>query len=66
MLDIGYVYMDVYLPTLEAGKIKIGADARIVLDAYPDHRDPGEGVVHRDPGAIHAKDRRDAETSATS
>jgi len=36
MLDIGYVYMDVYLPTLDAGKIKLGAEARIVLDAYPD------------------------------
>ena len=35
MLDISYVYMDVYLPTEEAGKVKIGADARIVLDAYP-------------------------------
>src|SRR3974390_1534947 len=35
MLDLSYVYMDVYLPTLEAGKVKIGADARIVLDAYP-------------------------------
>lgn len=36
MLDIGYVYMDIYLPTQEAGKVKIGSDARIVLDAYPD------------------------------
>ena len=35
MLDISYVYMDVYLPTEEVGKVKIGADARIVLDAYP-------------------------------
>jgi HlyD family secretion protein len=35
MLDISYVYMDVYLPTLEAGKIKVGTDARILLDAYP-------------------------------
>ncbi len=35
MLDISYVYMDVYLPTEEAGKVKIGGDARIVLDAYP-------------------------------
>ncbi len=35
MLDISYVYMDVYSPTEEAGKVKIGADARIVLDAYP-------------------------------
>ncbi|MEW6641004.1 MAG: HlyD family efflux transporter periplasmic adaptor subunit [Pseudomonadota bacterium] len=36
MLDVGYVYMDVYLPTQQAGKVKVGADARIVLDAYPD------------------------------
>jgi HlyD family secretion protein len=36
MLDIAYVYMDIYLPTLEAGKVKVGADARIRLDAYPD------------------------------
>jgi HlyD family secretion protein len=36
MLDISDVYMDIYLPTLEAGRVKIGNDARIVLDAYPD------------------------------
>ena len=36
MLDILYVYMDIYLPTADAGKVKIGADARIVLDARPD------------------------------
>jgi HlyD family secretion protein len=35
MLDISYVYMDVYLPTAAAGKVKIGSDARIVLDAIP-------------------------------
>jgi HlyD family secretion protein len=35
MLDISYVYMDVYLPTEAAGKVKIGSDARIVLDAVP-------------------------------
>lgn len=42
MLDFGYVYMDVYLPTLEAGRVKIGDDARIVLDAYPDHPIPAK------------------------
>jgi HlyD family secretion protein len=42
MLDISYVYMDIYLPTLEAGKIKVGTDARIVLDAYPDHPIPAK------------------------
>jgi HlyD family secretion protein len=35
MLDIGYVYMDIYLPTEEAGRVEFGSDARIVLDAYP-------------------------------
>ena len=35
MLDVSYVYMDVYFPTLVAGRIKVGDDARIVLDAYP-------------------------------
>jgi len=34
-LDVAYVYMDVYLPTDSAGKVKIGSDARIVLDAIP-------------------------------
>lgn len=35
MLDIAYVYMDIYLPTAEAGKTKVGTDSRIILDAYP-------------------------------
>ena len=42
MLDFGYVYMDVYLPTLDAGRVRIGNDARIVLDAYPDHPIPAK------------------------
>jgi HlyD family secretion protein len=36
MLDIGYVYMDIYLPTATAGRVRIGDDARVVLDAYPE------------------------------
>jgi HlyD family secretion protein len=35
MLDTSYVYMDIYLPTETAGKVRFGADARIVLDAFP-------------------------------
>jgi HlyD family secretion protein len=35
MIDIMSVYMDIYQPTLDAGRIKVGTDARIVLDAYP-------------------------------
>jgi HlyD family secretion protein len=44
MIDIMYVYMDMYLPTLEAGRVRIGADARIVLDAYQDHPIPAKVV----------------------
>ena len=42
MLDTSYVYMDVYLPTLNADKVKIGSDARILLDAYPDRPIPAK------------------------
>ena len=35
MLDVGYIYMDIYLPTLVAGRVSVGDEARIVLDAYP-------------------------------
>ena len=42
MLDVNYVYMDVFLPTEEVGKIKVGSEARIVLDAYPDRPIPAK------------------------
>jgi len=35
MLDTGYVYMDIFLPTAQAGRVVLGSDARIVLDALP-------------------------------
>lgn len=35
LLDVGYVYMDIYLPTATAGRVRIGNDSRILLDAYP-------------------------------
>jgi len=42
MLDFSYVYMDIYLPTAAAGRVKVGADARILLDAYPDRPIPAK------------------------
>ena len=53
MLDTGYVYMDIYLPTAEAGRVRLGSDARIVLDAYPTHVDSGKGRVRCLASAIH-------------
>lgn len=35
LLDAGYLYMDIYLPTALAGRARVGQQGRIVLDAYP-------------------------------
>ncbi len=57
MLDTGYVYMDIYLPTLDAGRIRIGSEARIVLDAYPTHPIPAVVIFIASQGAIHPEGR---------
>ena len=64
MLDIAYVYMDIYLPTAEAGKVKIGAEARIVLDARPDLAIPAKvsfiaTQAQFTPKMVETKDERD-------
>jgi len=55
MLDTSYVYMDVYLPTLKADKVKIGSDARILLDAYPDHPIPAKASFLADQAQFTPK-----------
>lgn len=35
IIDLSDIYMTVFLPESQAGKISIGAEARIVLDAFP-------------------------------
>jgi HlyD family secretion protein len=40
LLDLGDVYMTLFLPAEEAGRIKMGAEARIVLDALPERAIP--------------------------
>jgi HlyD family secretion protein len=64
MLDTGYVYMDIYLPTLDAGAVKLGSDARIVLDSYPAHPLPAKVVfvaaqAQFTPKTVETKDERD-------
>jgi len=64
MLDTSFVYMDVYLPTAEAGRIKLGSEARIVLDAYPDHVIPAKVVfiasqAQFTPKTVETKNERD-------
>jgi HlyD family secretion protein len=64
MLDTSYVYMDIYLATAEAGRIRLGSDARIVLDAYPDHVIPVKvvyiaGQAQFTPKTVETKDERE-------
>ena len=64
MLDIEYVYIDIYLPTDEAGKVKIGADARIMLDAVPNLAIPAKVAfvateAQFTPKTVETKDERD-------
>ncbi|HEY2064531.1 MAG TPA: HlyD family efflux transporter periplasmic adaptor subunit, partial [Gemmatimonadaceae bacterium] len=64
MLDTSYVYMDIYLPTAEAGRVRIGSDARIVLDAYLAHVIPAKVVfiasqAQFTPKTVETKEERD-------
>ena len=36
ILDLNDVYMTIYLPAAEAGKLTIGDEARLIVDPYPD------------------------------
>jgi HlyD family secretion protein len=64
MLDTGYVYMDLYLPTADAGRTKVGSEARIVLDSYPGHAIPAvvtfvAAQAQFTPKTVETKDERD-------
>jgi HlyD family secretion protein len=37
ILDLSDVYMTIFLPTSEVGRVALGSDARIVLDAVPNY-----------------------------
>jgi HlyD family secretion protein len=37
LINLGDVYMEIYLPAQEAARVKIGADSRIVLDVRPEY-----------------------------
>lgn len=42
LVDLGDVYMTFFLPTAQAGRIAIGADVRLVLDAAPQYVIPAK------------------------
>jgi HlyD family secretion protein len=64
MLDISYVYMDIYLPTQDVGRIKVGSEVRVVLDAYPNLPIPARvsfiaTQAQFTPKAVETKSERD-------
>ena len=40
LLDLTDVYMTIFLPTAQVGRVSIGAEARLILDAIPEYRIP--------------------------
>lgn len=42
MVDLGDVYMTFFLPTAEAGRVALGTEVRLVLDAAPQYVIPAE------------------------
>jgi HlyD family secretion protein len=64
MLDATYVYMDIFLPTAEAGRAALGAAARILLDAMPGSPIPAKVVFVASqnqftPKMVETKSERD-------
>ncbi|WP_083567203.1 HlyD family efflux transporter periplasmic adaptor subunit [Hyphomicrobium sp. CS1GBMeth3] len=48
LVDLGDVYMTFFLPTAEAGRVAIGADVRLVLDAAPQYVIPAKATFVAD------------------
>lgn len=64
LLDTNYVYMDVFLPTAQAGLAVPGREARIVLDARPDLALPAHVIFLSDqnqftPKLVETRTERD-------
>lgn len=48
LVDLGDVYMTFFLPTSEAGRVAIGTDVRLVLDAAPQYVIPAKATFVAD------------------
>jgi HlyD family secretion protein len=64
LLDLTDVYMSIYLPTSQAGKIAIGSEARIILDAIPQYTLPAKvtfvsAQAQFTPKSVETRDERD-------
>ena len=61
LINLSDIYMEIYLPAQEAARVKIGADARIVLDARPGYAARGGRQLCLPRGPVHPQAGRDAE-----
>lgn len=64
LLDFGDVYMTFFLPTASAGRISMGADVRLVLDAAPQYVIPAQvsfvaDVAQFTPKSVETTDERE-------
>ncbi len=63
MVDLSDVYMTFFLPTEQAGTLKLGGEARLILDAAPDLRIPATisfvaSVAQFTPKTVETSDER--------
>lgn len=63
MVDLSDVYMTFFLPTAEAGRVAIGADVRLVLDAAPQYIIPAKATFVADvaqftPKSVETEEER--------
>ena len=56
LIDLGDVYMTVFLRAADAGKLAVGDEARVILDAAPDYVVPAAVSFVAAPKAVEAKD----------
>ena len=47
ILDLNDVYMTIYLPAIEAGKLTLGDEARTILDPFPNTSFPPRSASSR-------------------
>ena len=59
MVDLSDVYMTFFLPTEQAGRVALGTEARLVLDAAPQYVIPAASLLRRGCRAVHAQDGGD-------
>lgn len=64
LVDLGDVYMTIFLPTSQAGRVQVGSEVRLVMDAAPDYVIPATvsyvaDVAQFTPKTVETADERE-------